>query len=141
MKKFQFELEEILTFRLFEQKQAEIELGKALAVEKAIQDKLDLLALQQISVQKNMNGSKVFEDIANANRFYEFVRTKSEELLNQLTQAKLVSEQKRDILKNAMQNTDALKKIKEKQKEEYKLDLIREEDNELDDIVTSRTKK
>ena len=38
MKKFQFELEEILNIRKFEQQQAEIELGKALASENEIQN-------------------------------------------------------------------------------------------------------
>ena len=43
MKKFEFELEEILNIRRFEQQQAEVELGKALAEEKKVQDKIDNL--------------------------------------------------------------------------------------------------
>ena len=54
MKKFQFELEEILNIRKFEQQQAEIELGKALASENEIQSKLNALAMQQASVQKQL---------------------------------------------------------------------------------------
>ena len=41
-------------------------------------------------------------------------------------------------LKEAMQKVDSLEKLKEQQLEEYKVALIHEEDNELDDIVTSR---
>ena len=41
-------------------------------------------------------------------------------------------------LKEAMQKVDSLEKLKEQQLEEYKAALIHEEDNELDDIVTSR---
>ena len=37
-----------------------------------------------------------------------------------------------------MQKVDSLEKLKEQQLEEYKAALIHEEDNELDDIVTSR---
>ena len=116
MKKFQFELEEILNIRKFEQQQAEIELGKALASENEIQSKLNALAMQQASV----------------------VRNQSECLLNELAKAKLISDEKRSILKEAMQKVDSLEKLKEQQLEEYKAALIHEEDNELDDIVTSR---
>ena len=48
MKKFKFELEDILKFRKFEQHQAEVELGKALAVEQEIQSNLDNLAQQNM---------------------------------------------------------------------------------------------
>ena len=48
MKKFKFELEDILKFRKFEQHQAEVELGKALAVEQEIQSNLDNLAQQKL---------------------------------------------------------------------------------------------
>ena len=138
MKKFQFELEEILNIRKFEQQQAEIELGKALASENEIQSKLNALAMQQVSVQKQMSGSTDFYDITNANQFYAFVRNQSECLLNELAKAKLISDEKRRILKEAMQKVDSLEKLKEQQLEEYKAALIHEEDNELDDIVTSR---
>ena len=47
MKKFKFELEDILKFRKFEQHQAEVELGKALAEEQEIQSNLDNLAQQK----------------------------------------------------------------------------------------------
>ena len=61
MKKFSFELEDVLNFRKFERQQAEIELGKALAVEREIQDKLDYLAAQQVEVAEKSKGSKDFE--------------------------------------------------------------------------------
>ena len=56
MKKFEFELEEILNIRRFEQQQAEVELGKALAEEKKVQDKIDNLAMQQVTVKQQMKG-------------------------------------------------------------------------------------
>ena len=66
------------------------------------------------------------------------MRNQSECLLNELAKAKLISDEKRSILKEAMQKVDSLEKLKEQQLEEYKAALIHEEDNELDDIVTSR---
>ncbi len=140
MKKFEFELEEILNIRRFEQQQAEVELGKALAEEKKVQDKIDNLAMQQVTVKQQMKGCTNFSDIINANQFYAFVKKQTDFLLNQMAELKLVSEQKRDVLRNAMQKTDSLEKLKEQQLEEYKAEVKRIERLELDNIVTTRYK-
>ena len=120
MKKFRFELEDVLQFRKFERQQAEIELGKALAVEREIQDKLDNLAAQQVEVAEKSKGSKDFQDIANAYRFYDFVRAQTEYLMNEMSKAKIVSDEKREILRAAE---------------------MLEADNIIDDIVTARFRK
>lgn len=140
MRAFQFELEEILRVRRFEQQQAEIELGKAVAAENEIQSKLDALAMQQTVVKRETAGSTDFTDIAHAHQFYSFVRAQSEHLLNELAGAKLVSDEKREILRQAMQKVNALEKLKEQQRGQYAEELLHEEENELDDIVTSRFK-
>ena len=141
MKKFVFELVEILNIRRFQQQQAEAELGKALAEEKKVQDRLDDLAARQVHVKNEMKGSVNFTDIANANQFYSYVRNQSESLLKELAELKLVSEQKREELKKAMQKTDSLEKLKEQQKDEYMADQKKKEMHEIDDIVTSRVNR
>ena len=55
-----------------------------------------------------------------------------------MAEAKLVSEQKREILKKCMQKTDALEKLKEKQLEEWKMAENLEDGDFSDDIVTGR---
>ena len=140
MKKFIFELEEILNIRAFEQQQAEVELGKALAEEQRIQNQLDNLAMNQIKTQKEMKGSTNFQDIANASQFYTYVRNQKEKLLSELTQAKIITEEKRNILKSANQKTDALKDLKEQQFYEFKEEAKRREQIEMDNIVTGRFK-
>jgi len=141
MKKFRFELKDVLQFRKFERQQAEIELGKALAVEREIQDKLDNLAAQQVEVAEKSKGSKDFQDIANAYRFYDFVRAQTEYLMNEMSKAKIVSDEKREILRAAMQKDDALERLKDEQLEEYRNAEILEADNIIDDIVTARFRK
>lgn len=141
MKKFKFELEDILKFRKFEQHQAEVELGKALAVEQEIQAKLDNLAQQKFSASEYVRGSKDFTDITTVLRFNEFIRTQTEFLMNKMAEAKLITEQKRNILKEIIKKTDALERLKEHQLEEYKNLVNLEEENIVDDIVTSRFKK
>lgn len=139
MKKFSYELEDVLIYRRYEQQQAEIELGKALAAEKEIQDKLDALALQKATVQKQMKGSTDPMAVINAGNFYSFVKKQSEFLFEKIAEAKLVSDQKREVLKACMQKTDALEELKKVKFEEYKRMVQDEEDKEIDDIVTSRT--
>lgn len=141
MKKFSFELEDILNFRKFERQQAEIELGKALAVERKIQDKLDYLAAQQVEVAEKSKGSKDFQDITNAYRFYDFVRAQTEYLMNEMANAKIVSDGKREVLRAAMQKEDALERLREEHLEEYRSAEILEADNIIDDIVTARYRK
>jgi len=138
MKKFVFELENILDIRRFQQQQAEIELGKALAEEKEVQDQLDRLAQQKVQVSSAMKGSVNFADIANANQFYAFVRNRSELLMNELAQLKLVTDEKRNALQKAMQKTDSLENLKEQQKEEFVAAEKKREMREIDDIVTTR---
>ena len=70
MRAFSFSLGDVLEFRKFEQKQAEIELGKALSSENEIQKKLDALALQKITVQKDIRDSKDFSEIAGASAYF-----------------------------------------------------------------------
>ena len=138
MQKFKFELQDVLQFRIFEQKQAEVELGKALACEKEIQDNLDTLAGQLAESKRIMKGSTDFYAINDSIKFQQFVKKQTEYLLNKMAEAKLVSEQKREILKKCMQKTDALEKLKEKQLEEWKMAENLEDDDFSDDIVTGR---
>ena len=51
-KKFHFELQDILDFRNFEKEQAEGELAKALGVETEIQNNLNTIAGQFVSLKK-----------------------------------------------------------------------------------------
>ena len=138
MKKFQFELEDILSVRKFQQEQAESELAKSLAVEQEIQRALDALAEYQTSIQKQMRGNTNFYDIVNATQFSGFVRNKSEMLMRRMAEAKVVSDEKRKIVKAAMQKTETLENLKKSQQKEYKIEVQKDDDNEIDDIITSR---
>lgn len=138
MKKFTFNLEEILTFRKSEETIAEGELGRALAKEKEIQDNINLLAAQKVTTMQALKGSKSVKELANGTNYLTFLAKQTESLLEDLAAARLVTEEKRAALTKAIQKTTALTKLKEKQFSEYKLELQHEEDNTLDDIITSR---
>ncbi|QTQ13747.1 flagellar export protein FliJ [Treponema parvum] len=137
MKKFDFPLEKILKLRRFQQEQAEIELGKALQEEQAIQNKLDSIARQHAAAAANIKGSLDFEVISSAQQFFRLLEIQKEALLNDLAEAKLVSEQKRRVLQEKMKKTASLEKLGEEEYEKYRRESFREEEAVVDDIINS----
>ena len=136
-KAFKFELQDVLDFRNFEKEQAQNELAKALAVETQINNQLQTIAANFVSVRKQIDASTDFEDIAIGNRRKVLLETQKEDLLNQLAQAKLISDEKRAILAEAMKKTTALEKLREKQLEGWKEESDKEEENFIDDLANS----
>ena len=141
MKKFVYEFEKILEFRNFEQQQAEGELAKALAVESEIQNNLNQIAMQFAQLKKNMKNSQSFDDVISSSQFTNLLEYQKEQLLEQLSQAKIVTEQKRDVLRECMKKTTALEKLKEQQLAEYNAAVDFEESEYMDDLATMRNRQ
>ena len=134
MKKFTFELEKVLEYRNFEKQQAEGELAKALAVETEINENLKKIAQNYAAVKAQMKGSQDFQDVMAQSQYNNLLEYQKEELLKQLTQAKIVSEQKREVLRECMKKTTALEKLKEKQLADWKQAADYEEAELLDEV-------
>ena len=141
MKKFTFELEKVLEYRNFERQQAEGELAKALAVETEINNNLEYIARQYNALKQSMKGSLDFQDVMSQNRFNNLLSFQKEELLKQLAEAKLVTEEKRKILTECMKKTTALEKLKEQKLEEYKAAADYEEAELMDEMATAKGNK
>ena len=139
MKKFTFELQKVLEFRDFEKQQAEGELAKALAVETEINDNLKKVAQNYAAVKAQMKGSLNFQDVMAQSQYNNLLEHQKEELLKQLAQAKLVTEQKREVLRECMKKTTALEKLKEKQLAEWKAAVDYEEAELLDEVKNKLT--
>ena len=134
MKKFSFELEKVLEYRNFEKQQAEGELAKALAVETEINDNLKKIAQNYASVKAQMKGSLNFQDMMAQSQYNNLLEYQKEELLKQLAEAKLVTEQKREVLRECMKKTTAIEKLKEKQLADWKAAADYEEAELLDEV-------
>ena len=134
MKKFVFELQKVLEFRDFEKQQAEGELAKALAVETEINDNLKKIAQNYASVKESMKGNLNFQDVMAQSQYNNLLEYQKEELLKQLAQAKLVTEQKREVLRECMKKTTALEKLREKQFADWKAAADYEEAELLDEV-------
>ena len=120
MKKFTFPLEDVMKYREYLQNEAELALGKAMAIEHDIQMRLDEVASQYAALAENMRGSTDFNDIARANDFYVLLDQQKDYLLEKMAEAKLVSEQRRKEMQDAMQKTEGLHKLRDRQFDEYK---------------------
>ena len=136
-KKFHFELQDILDFRNFEKEQAEGELAKALGVETEIQNNLNTIAGQFVSLKKIADSITDFEDIAAANRHKVLLEYQKEELLKKLAEAQIVTAQKRAVLAEIMKKTTALEKLKEKEEAAYKEKLDKEDNDFIDNHANS----
>ena len=134
-KKFSFELQDILDFRNFEKEQAEAELAKALAVETDINNKLKNIASQFIALKKQMDSMSDFEEIAAGSTHKKFLEYQKNELLKQLAEAKLVSDEKRQILAEIMKKTTALEKLREKEEAAFNEEDERVEAEMIDDLA------
>ncbi len=140
MAKFKFELQDVLDFRNYEKEAAESELAKALAVENQINTALESIANEYVQLKNYMKSSKDIEDILSQDRHIKLLDFQKEQLLNELTEAKIVSEEKRNILRECMKKTTALEKLKEKQLELFKAAEDYKESELMDDLAVTRYK-
>ena len=79
-----------------------------------------------------------FNEINATSNYYELLAFQKEYLLAELAKAKLLSEKKREVLKEAMQKTRALEKLKERELKLYKESENKEDSDELDEVNTIR---
>lgn len=139
MAKFVFELQEVLDFRNFEQEQAQIELGKALAVENQINQNLAQIAQQYAMLKQDMKGERDFNMVIIQNNHIKLLEYQKEELLKQLAEAKLVTEEKRKILQECMKKTTSLEKLKDQQLQDFKQQMDYEENKNLEELATVKS--
>ena len=139
MAKFVFELQEILDFRNFEQEQAQIELGKALAVENQINQNLAQIAQQYAMLKHDMKGERDFNMVMIQNNHIKLLEYQKEELLKQLAEANLVTEEKRKILQECMKKTTSLEKLKDQQLQDFKQQMDYEENKNLEELATIKS--
>lgn len=138
MKRFRFSMQKILDLRTFEQKNAEIELGKALAEETAIQRKIESLSQGAAAAAVAANGSVDFEYIRSTSSYIVLLKSQIYEQTVRLAEAKVVSEQKRSVLVKAIEKKKVLEKLRDKKLEAYKKAMFKAEETALDDVVTGR---
>src|SRR5574344_436564 len=135
---FVFSWQKVLDLRNFEQDQAELELGKANAEVARIQTELDAVAAQRINVTNEIKGTTDIMMYAQAQQYFKFLDIKKDKFLEEMAQAQLVAEQKRDVVRQAMQKVKVLEKLKAKKLADWKKEELNQEELAMDDVVNAQ---
>lgn len=141
MKRFAFALDSVMKYRDYEKEQAQIELGRALSAEGRIQGQIDTLNRRSKEAAASVKGSNDFHAIESYHEFHILVEQKLSSLMVQLEAAKKASEEKRGLMKTALQKSEAVHKLYDRQLEEYREKSFHEEIEIQDDIATARHNK
>lgn len=138
MKRFSFSMQKILDIREFAERQAQIELGQAVAEVNRINGELEAVAQEkQRMLQVKLKDVSLNEFLVHENYLKRLELTK-DRLLQELAAAQLVVDKKREIFAEAMKQRKILSNLREKQFAQYKKEALVAEDNAVDDLVTSR---
>jgi flagellar FliJ protein len=140
MKRFSFSLQKLLDLRDFREKQAEIELGKAIAARDAIQLEIEDVARRRVSSAAERTPSAPVRDLLAIEHYIRRLDFKKDELLENLVSAELVLEKKRELYMEATRERQILTKLREKKAESWKKGYLNEEAAILDDIANSRSR-
>lgn len=139
MKQFHYSLQKILDLRHFQLKQAEMDLGKVNAQIAAVEGKLKDIAAQRVRIAHEVDSAH--DDMflyQSAHAYFLFLDQKKESLLETLAQLQLVAEQKKAVVRAAMQREKVLARLKDNKLAAWKDEVLREEELVVDDVVTAK---
>jgi flagellar FliJ protein len=135
LKRFQFELEEVLEFRVYREKEAEIELGRAMGILAEIENRIKALAAERVQAAADRFSAK--NSAAEILAFDLYIRrldVTRDRLLEEAAKAELKVAAAREAFLAASQDRKVLDKLKEQRQKEYRKLMFAEETKVLDDI-------
>lgn len=141
MKRFNFSLEKVQNLKEFKKKQAEMELGKAVQEETKIQNTLDMIARKKVDTIRAADEMKDIGSLYSVQHYFSLLEERKEIAVEELTRAKVVTDEKRAAMERAMREVKAIENFKEMKKAEWKKEQQKEEENAIDEIVTSKYNK
>lgn len=142
MKKFQFTLQKLLDIRTFREKEAEINLGRAVAAREAIVLRLAEIAQEEIKTRRSLWDSlKTAAELSLHENYLERLHNDREKQEKALVEAELIIEKMRKIYIKAHQERLIVSKLRERKEGEWKTERMEQQDAVLDDIVNAREYK
>ncbi|WP_010259176.1 flagellar export protein FliJ [Treponema primitia] len=141
MKRFRFGLQRVLELREYAEREAEIELGKAVGALTLIEQRIAAVAEDRFdAAAKRFAPGNGLAEMQNYDRYILRLDQTRDKLLMDAARAELVVAEKRDIFLEASRERKVLDKIKDKRKAEYRKFAQAEENKELDDIAARMTR-
>ena len=139
MKKFQFRLQKLLDLRVFREKEAETELGRAIAAREVISLRIDEIAQKELNARHSLgNTSKTAGELTLHENYLERLHAEREQQLQALAEAELTIEKVRKIYIKAHQERLIVTKLREKKAFQWKTDGLKQQEAILDDIVSAQ---
>ena len=136
MKKFKFNLENVLQIKKYNEEECKMALGLAISVLNEIENKIKENALKQHKAE-----SEKLKDPAQMmtwNNYIVRLENETEMLLEQAAKAEIVVEEKRTLYMEAFKELRAMEKIREKREEEYKKEMNEKESAEIDELFAAK---
>ena len=139
MKKFQFTLQKLLDIRAFREKEAETNLGRAVAAREAIVLRLAEIAQEEVKTRRSLWSSlQTPGELSLHENYLTRLHTEREKKEKALLEAELVVEEMRKIYIKAHQERLIVSKLRERKEAEWKAEGLKQQDAVLDDIVNAR---
>lgn len=138
MQKFSFNMQKILDLRNYELDQAELDLGKVNAEIARVNAALDQIACDRVDFGRLADQSHDFNMHSQTRAFFILLEQKKDGLLAELAQLEAIAEQKREVVRLAMQKVKVLEKLKEKKYAQWKAEFEAQEELAMDDAVTAQ---
>lgn len=136
MRRFHFNLEKVLEFRKYRERETEIDLGRAIAAFTIIQNSLKENAARHDQAASERFAQADIRDIQYYDLYVRRLDIEKEKLLNDAARAAAVIEEKRAVYLAASRDRKVLDKLKEKREKEYRKTMLAEETKEIDDIAS-----
>lgn len=142
MKKFQFTLQKLLDIRTFREKEAETNLGRAVAAREAIILRLAEIAQEEAKTRRSLWSSlKTSEELTLHENYLERLRIEREKQEKALLEAEFIVEKMRKLYIKAHQERLIVSKLRERKELQWKAEGLKQQDAILDDIVNAREYK
>lgn len=138
MKKFTFSLQKILDIREFEEKQAQIELGKAVAETNRIRMELERIAAERVRIVHLKADVVSLTEMIVKEQYLTRLDMTKDRLLEDLAAAEIVVEEKRAVFTETLKKRKVLSRLKDRQFTAFHRDVQKAEDIVSDDISSSR---
>jgi flagellar FliJ protein len=133
MRRFNFNLQKILDLREHREREAKIELGKAVGALSLIEQRIEAVSLERARAMTDRY-SHSMADFQSYDRYIQRLEQAAEKLQKEAVLAELEVNEKRDLFVEASRDRKVLDKVQERRRRAYRKEMFAEETRELDDI-------
>ena len=137
MKRFKFDLEEVLQLRKFREEECKLVLGQAIGVLNRIENEI-----KETAVKRHNAASQRFTDIGETAAWENYILRldrEAQKLAEKAVQAEIVVDEKRALYLEASRALKAVEELKGKKKKEHRKKTMDLQMAEIDDLTAARS--